>query len=153
MTGRGDAVPARVEPFARPGVGVGLFLLDGFGRFLLMRRKGAHGVASWGLVGGKMEWGASVEETAAAESLQEVGIALDPKDVRQLEAYTSDVFPENVHYVTLFAAARLPPGAVAAIMEPDRCDALQWAHAGSTPRPLFLPLETLLSRGPPRFPL
>lgn len=138
--------PATPAP-ERPRIGVGLFLLDGRDRFLLLRRRGSHGAGCWGLVGGHLEYGQTPQQAAVAETSEEAGVALDPGSVA-LGPYTNDVFPvEGRHYVTLFASARLPAGQVPRIMEPHKADAMDWFGFDRLPDPLFVPLRNFLAQG------
>lgn len=139
----GDGTDAPVVR-ARPSVGVGLFLLDGEGRFLLMKRKGSHGEGCWGLVGGHLEHGYSPQRTAADEAMEEVGVALDPSEIA-LGPYTNDVFPdEGKHYVTLYASARLPVGQTPRNLEPGKCTDMGWFAFDAMPTPLFVPVANFL---------
>ena len=56
-----------------PKVGLGCFILKD-GKFLLMKRKGAHGAGTWGLVGGHLEFGESYADCAQREAEEEAGI-------------------------------------------------------------------------------
>jgi 8-oxo-dGTP diphosphatase len=129
-----------------PGVGVGLFLHDACGRFVLMRRRGAHGAGTWGLVGGNNEYGQSPQEAAADEALQEVGVELDPAEIA-LGPFTNDFFPdEGKHYVTLFVSARIPEGAAPSIREPHKCSEIGMFSFDDLPGPLFVPFRNFLGQ-------
>ncbi len=56
-------------------VWVGAFLKRGDGRFLLVRRSqgSSWGAAQWQLVGGKVEWGESVDQALGREIREETG--------------------------------------------------------------------------------
>ena len=145
---------ASSEGREQPRVGVGLFVHRGSGdglRFLLMLRHGAHGAGTWGLVGGKLEFGETPRSTAVDEALQEVGLILDPAQVA-LGPYTNDVFAdEGKHYVTLYASVPMPEGQEPRLMEPHRCLEIGWFGFSDMPGPLFLPLRHFL-RQPVRPP-
>jgi ADP-ribose pyrophosphatase YjhB (NUDIX family) len=59
------------RPLVLPGTHV--YLLDDSDRLLLMRRTDTGG---WGLPGGFMELGKTLEETARRETLEETGLAI-----------------------------------------------------------------------------
>ena len=134
----------------RPSVGVGLFVIGPDGRFVIIRRKGAHGAGDWALVGGHMEHGQSPEEAAAMEAAEEMGLRIDPADIHR-GPYTNDVFrAEGKHYVTLFCWAALPSGQEPVIAEPDKLAEWRWASFEDMPRSperVFLPLANLLRTG------
>lgn len=132
---------------ARPGVGVGLFVLDDRDRFLLLRRAGSHGAGCWGLVGGHVEYGQTPQEAAAEEADQEVGLVVDPAEM-ELGPYTNDIFPvEGKHYVTLYASVRLPVGQVPVNREPHKCTDIGWFTLDSLPAPLFVPVANFARLG------
>ena len=61
--------------------------------------------------------------------------------------FTNDIFAkENKHYITIFILATVADGE-AQILEPDKSNEWRWCDWDNLPRPLFLPLENLLSQG------
>ena len=131
------------DPGAAPRVGVAVFVLRG-GRFLLGRRRGAHGAGEWALPGGHLEFGESIEACARREVAEETGLAL--ANVR-LGPYSNDHFiAEGRHYVTLFVLADAP-GGEPTLREPEKCDGWEWRSWSELPEPLFLPLRSLKERG------
>ncbi|CAI7677301.1 unnamed protein product [Penicillium pancosmium] len=85
-----------------PRVGVGVFVLNSEGKFIIGKRKGSHGADTWGLPGGHLEFGEGFETCGERELLEETGL-----EVRNLQFWTAtnsvfkDVTP-NKHYVTIF---------------------------------------------------
>jgi 8-oxo-dGTP diphosphatase len=128
--------------FATPRVGVGVIVLRE-GLVLLGQRIGAHGAGTWALPGGHLEFGESVEQCARREVLEEAGLDVEPIG---RGPYTSDVFDEQRHYVTLFVLARSTHGE-AQRCEPHKCARWQWCRWSEMPAPLFAPLQTLRSSG------
>jgi 8-oxo-dGTP diphosphatase len=139
---RGSSYSERLS-LTPPRVGVGVFVVQG-GRVLLGRRRGAHGAGTWGLPGGHLEHGESIEACARREVLEETG--LDVSDLR-LGPYTSDVFPEGKHYVTLFVVARAHDGDAPTVLEPEKCERWEWCVWEALPDPLFLPLASIRATG------
>ena len=60
------------RPLIVPGAAV--LIIDHQGKLLLQHRKDNH---QWGLIGGSMEIGESLEETAKRETLEETGLDID----------------------------------------------------------------------------
>ncbi len=119
----------------RPKVGVGVFVWRD-GKFLMGRRKGAHGEDTWSVPGGHMEFGESLEEASAREVLEETGMKI--KNVRFITA-TNDVFTnDNYHSVTLWAYSDWAEGEPT-ITEPDKFIEQKWQDFSTLPSPLFEP--------------
>lgn len=122
-------------------VGVGVFVFRDR-RFVMGRRRGAHGAGSWSLPGGHLEFGESFEEAARREVDEEVGLALREVEVA---AVTNDLFPdEGRHYVTVWLSAD-HAGGTACIREPGKCSELGWFGFDELPSPLFRPWRQLLA--------
>lgn len=114
------------------------------GRVLLGRRLAPPGAQTWQFPGGKLEFGESVEDCAARETLEEAGIVIGNL---ARGPFTSDVFgPGEPHYVTLFVVAELISGEPT-VCEPTKCADWSWHRWNALPRPLFQPIESLLAAG------
>ena len=121
-------------------VGIAVFVCRG-GRFLMGRRRGAHGAGTWSVPGGHLEFGESFEDTAVREVAEETGVQIT--DVR-FGAVTNDVFAdEGRHYVTVWMLSDHAAGEPA-ILEPDKCVSLGWYTFDDLPEPLFLPWRQLV---------
>lgn len=93
------------------------------GRWLVLRRTGAHGAGTWGLPGGHQEFGESPEQTAVREVAEETGLTAV---ATSRLGFTDDPMPEiGRHYVTLFVECRRLAGQ-ARIAEPDKATELAW---------------------------
>jgi 8-oxo-dGTP diphosphatase len=132
-------------------------------RFLMGKRKNAHGAGTYALPGGHLEFGETPEECAARESMEETGLKVS--HVRFLTA-TNDYMPaENKHYITLFmVCVRDSDSDEPQVLEPDKCEGWEWAswkqlmdwvrlegEAGDDEvlkRKLFLPLLNLVRQRP-----
>lgn len=94
-------------PLITPGSSV--VVLDGSGRILLMRR---GDTGDWGLPGGLMEPGESLEQTARREVFEEVGLRLG--ELTLLGVFSGPelhyIYPngDEIHNVTAAWTARLP---------------------------------------------
>ncbi|KAF3394251.1 Nudix hydrolase 1 [Penicillium rolfsii] len=145
-----------------PRIGVGVFVMNSKGKFVLGKRKGSHGANTWALPGGHLEFGESFETCAEREILEETGLKIC--DIRFLTATNTVFEADGKHYVTIFMAAVLSNDSdQPQILEPEKCTAWEWAswdelkaegvsqlksgsnHSG---RELFLPLLSLIEQRP-----
>ena len=119
----------------RPKVGVACIVWRD-GKFLMGKRKGSHGADKWSIPGGHMEFGESLEETAAREAFEETGMKV--KNVRFV-AITNDIsIEENHHYLTVWMEADWSEGEPT-VTEPDKWIDHQWRTFYDLPSPLFEP--------------
>lgn len=122
-------------------VGVGVFVFKN-GKFLMLKRQGAHGAGSWSPPGGHLEFNESFEDTARREVKEETGLEI--KNVR-FGAVTNDMFTdEGKHYVTIWVLSDYA-GGTERIMEPEKCTAMEWRTFDTLPQPLFLTWNQLLA--------
>ncbi|ENO12079.1 ADP-ribose pyrophosphatase [Thermoplasmatales archaeon SCGC AB-539-C06] len=125
-----------------PRVGMGVFVLKD-GKFLLGKRKNTHGAGHWQLPGGHLEFNEKFEDCAKREVLEEAGVKI--KNIR-LCTVTNDIFKkEGKHYITIFMISDWQKG-TPKTMEPDKCEGWIWVTKETAPKPLFLPLNTLLKK-------
>jgi 8-oxo-dGTP diphosphatase len=119
----------------RPKVGIACFVWRD-GKFLMMRRTGAHGAGTWSPPGGHLEFNESWEECATREVLEETGMRI--KNIRFLAA-TNDIFKsEDKHYISIWMEADWESNEPA-IMEPEKMTDMIWATFTTLPGPLFDP--------------
>ncbi|KAF7773902.1 8-oxo-dGTP diphosphatase [Pseudoalteromonas citrea] len=125
-------------------VGVGVIIVRE-NKILLGERIGAHGAHTWATPGGHLEFTESPESCASREVLEETGLRLT--SVKKL-CFTNDVFgAEEKHYITLFMLGSCEAGE-AQVTEPEKCIQWQWFDIDKLPKPLFLPMENLLTEQP-----
>ena len=118
------------EKQARVGIGV-IVLKDG--KFLIQRRKGSHGTGTWSIPGGHLEFGESFAETAKREVFEETGLKI--KNIR-FGAITNDILlSDDKHFVSIWLVSEYESGD-AHIVEPDKCDKLEWCTFTTLPAPL-----------------
>ncbi|CAI7613020.1 uncharacterized protein N7487_001201 [Penicillium crustosum] len=144
-----------------PKVGVGVFVFNAAGKFIIGKRKGSIGAGTWGLPGGHLEFGESFETCAARETLEETGLKIE--DMRFLTATNSIMKAENKHYITIFIGGVCEEGVDPQVIEPEKCDGWEWiswdelrvygeeemkAGDGFEGRRLFLPLLELFRQRP-----
>ena len=121
----------------RPLVGVGVVVWRA-GRVLLVKRGRPPRMGSWGLPGGRQEWGETVFQAAVREVAEETGLAVEPLDILTV---VDSITPGGdgpggiaYHYTLVEVLARWVSGeAVAADdalevrwADPDRLDMLDW---------------------------
>ncbi|KAH8674150.1 NUDIX hydrolase domain-like protein [Xylariales sp. PMI_506] len=125
----------------RVQVGVGVFVLASKDeprdnpRFLVGKRKNAHGAGTWALPGGHLEFGEEPEECAARELLEETGLRVSVDDApppphgpRFFTAVNSCMPADGKHYVTLFMVCERADDNAdePRVMEPDKCEGWEW---------------------------
>ena len=117
---------------ARPGVPVGvhvLFARDD-GTVLLMRRAGTGFFDGlYILPGGHLEPGESIVETACRESLEELGVVVEPGGLIHQGVVHRLSDTNRIDFFVLATRWRNTPR----IMEPDKCDDLVWCMRAALP--------------------
>ncbi len=117
------------------GVGVACFVWKD-GKFLMQQRAGAHGVGTWSVPGGHLEFGESWQQAAIREVAEETGVTISTPTFL---AATNDMFTEKgKHYISIWMTAGWASGEPY-ITEPDRCTAQGWFNIATLPSPLFEP--------------
>lgn len=125
-------------------VGVAVFIVKD-GMFILGKRSGSHGSGSWGLPGGHLEFGETWQDCVIRETREEIGLEI--KNISFLQI-TNDIFPDDLkHYITIFMRADWAHGE-ASILEPEKCQELDWFTYDTLPINLFLPIINLLKNSP-----
>ncbi|KAH0558450.1 hypothetical protein GP486_004896 [Trichoglossum hirsutum] len=147
--------PSSLQRFPHPRVGVGIFVMKEGGKFVIGQRRGSHGAGTWGLPGGHLEFGETIEACAKREVLEETGLGV--REVRLLTV-TDDITDDGRHFVTIFVGCKLSEPETAPepqVIEPHRCSGWEWAtweelcsYADAHSRTLFLPLQDLREQRP-----
>jgi len=129
------------KQFDRPKVGVGVLVVQS-GKILLAKRKSSLSFGHYGAPGGHLEYGETVQECATRELFEEAGLeALSIK----LGPWTSDIFQEGKHYVTLFTIVDKFRG-VPECQEPEKSESWNWYDWNDLPAPLMPSLVSLRKR-------
>ncbi len=131
----------------KPQVGTAMIITKD-DKVLLMKRKGPHGRGTWSTPGGHLDFGETLEDCAAREAKEEVGV--DVVDIR-FRAVTNDLFEETgKHYVTIWLEGK--PVGEPFIAAEREVEEIGWFAWDALPQPLFLPLENLVKENsyPPK---
>lgn len=117
----------------QPRVGCGAAILDSDGRLLLVQRRRPPEAGCWGLPGGKLDFGETVEDAIRREILEELGItiALD-----RLLCVVDQIAPDS-HWVAPVWTARIVAGEPA-VQEPDVLGGWGWYGCVEMPQDLTL---------------
>ena len=118
-----------------PKIGVGVIVRKN-GKVLFGKRKNAHNAGYWGSPGGQLAFGETWEECARREVREETGVEITNV---HLGMVTNDIFKKDgEHFITICMIADYASGTVK-IMEPDKCEKLEWFKWDNLPQPLMLP--------------
>ena len=125
----------------KPKVGTAMIITRD-DKVLLMKRKGPHGTGTWSTPGGHLDFGETLEDCAAREAKEEVGV--DVFDIR-FRAVTNDIFvADNKHYITIWLEGS--PVGEPSIVSEQEVEEIGWFAWDSLPEPLFLPLENFVKK-------
>jgi ADP-ribose pyrophosphatase len=106
-----------------PRVGVGVLLVDELGRVLLTLRNRPPEAGCWSIVGGKLDFLETLEECAAREAREEVGVEVA---IQSLLCVTDHCLPqENQHWVSPAYLAKVRSGKTSN-REPEKIADVQW---------------------------
>lgn len=132
-----------------PRVGVAIFVRNG-DEILLGYRRSNLGKDTWGLPGGKLDFGEDLKECAKRELKEETNLDVDVEDI-YLKGITNAVFDNETHYITVLYETENYYGEVE-VMEPEKCGRWEWFDYSKTddgirdlPNNLFLPLKNFIS--------
>src|SRR5258708_19214949 len=90
-----------------PRVGVGVLLVDELDRVLLTLRNRPPEAGCWSIVGGKLDFLETLEECAAREAREEVGVEVS---IQSLLCATDHCLPqENTHRAPPAYPPKVPP--------------------------------------------
>lgn len=106
------------------------------GYILLGKRKTAHAFGMYGLPGGHVEYGETLEECVARELKEETDLVGGPP---VLVTATSDVFDSGKHYITLFYKVDVPADAQPVNVEPEKKESWEWMSPHEIPPGTTMP--------------
>jgi 8-oxo-dGTP diphosphatase len=130
----------------RPGIGVGVLIVDDRGRILLSPRLKKYGYGKLALPGGHVEWMETLVEAGVREVFEEAGIRLSRRRTKDLRTYSEEVHPKlGKHYVTFYLIARLPRGQKAKDREPTKHGPWNWYDPAKPPSRTWTPTKRLFA--------
>ncbi len=121
-----------------PRVGVGVMIVRE-GRVLLARRVSGQRPGWWGWIGGKLEFGESLQECAKREAREEAGVAVT--NLRLL--CISSILVEDQHWIDVEFLGDIASGEPRAAA-PDELIGWAWYPVDDLPSPIFEPAELAL---------
>lgn len=129
----------------RPKVGMGVYIVNDKHQLLLTLRKGEHAGGTWCPPGGHLENGESFFDCAKRETEEEVGMIINDVEILGV---VNNIFSPDKHYVNVDVLAKGVSGKPQ-IMEPDKCEKIEWFDLDSLPENLLmLPAHNLFEQYP-----
>ncbi len=120
------------------GVAVGAIIVNEAGEIFLSKRsqnsKNERGC--WEVPGGGVDFGERLQDAVVREIREEYGVKLEI--IEQWPASDHFIPAEKQHWAATTFLARLEPGAVPRIMEPNKCDGIGWFALDNLPSPLSI---------------
>lgn len=125
-----------------PRLGVGVLLIDEFGRALLTLRKLPPEAGHWSILGGKVDFLEPLEECAIREAREEAGLEIA---IERLLCVTDHRLPsEGQHWVSPAFLGRLMSGE-ARNCEPDKTSEVRWFPLDQLPPNLTMTARNALA--------
>jgi mutator protein MutT len=120
------------------GVAAGAMILNEQGRLFLAKRSQTvrNERGHWETPGGSVEFGETLEEATRREMREEYGVEIDI--IEAFPAADHLIPAEKQHWVAITYLARLKPGQVPRVMEPEKCDEIGWFSLDALPQPLSI---------------
>jgi len=106
------------------------------GKLLMGKRKGVAGEGSWGLPGGRLEFGEKIFDCAKRELMEEVG--LKAKNLEFLNIVNQIRINKNQHWIQVGLIGKGIKGEPR-LMEPERCFEWKWFKLNKMPKNIFRP--------------
>lgn len=127
----------------RPMVGVATIIRKD-NKILLGHRKSTLGFDTWGLPGGKLDFGEDLKDCAIRELKEETNL-ITIKDNIKLIGVTNAIYDDETHYITVIYDAYYYAGEIK-IMEPDKCSEWKFFAYDELPEKLFLPFKNFIEK-------
>jgi len=120
------------------GVSVGAMILNDKGEVLLCKRsqRASNERGCWEVPGGAVEFNETLEDAIHREIREELGVDIDL--LEQFPAANHIIPSDKQHWVPSTFLAKLKDGNIPKIMEPEKCDEIDWFSLDHLPTPLSL---------------
>ena len=125
----------------RPKVGIGVAVMRE-GKFLLGKRKSAHGEGNWAFPGGHLEYGETPEACAKRELEEETGLKACSL---KIGPWINNIFENGEQYITLVFLVEQFEGEPQ-LLEPNKCEGWSWFAPDDFPSPLFPPVRSFMEK-------
>ena len=118
-------------------IGINALIINEKKQILLGLRAGKRGgTGTWGLIGGKVKNGETIEETAKREIYEETGLNVEINDLEVINLFTTQSTPD-VMFFQIGVLVKKYDGEPNN-MEPAKCDELKFFDLDDLPENLFL---------------
>lgn len=119
----------------RPGVGIGVVIVNEEGKILVGKRKGSH-ARFYSIPGGHLELGETFEEAAIKEIKEETSLEIINPRILCVTNNLKTYREEKVHYISIGLIVNEFKG-TPIITEPDKCESWLWVDPANLPQPHF----------------
>ena len=119
----------------RPGVGVGIIILNEQKEILIGKRKGGLSPA-YSIPGGHLEAGETFEEAAKKEVFEETGLIIENPKVFCVTNNLRTYQKQGIHFISVSLIVTRFSGDVIN-KEPDKCESWNWYPIDQIPDPQF----------------
>jgi len=131
-----------------PRVGVAVIIRNKKNEILLGYRKNINlGYHTWGLPGGKLDFGEDLKDCAIRELKEETNLTVDSNNL-VLAGVTNAIFDKETHYITVIyeVVKYINKNELnnLTIVEPDKCEEWKFFNFKEFPENLFLPLKNFV---------
>lgn len=123
------------EVTKRPGVGVGVIVVNDKGHILVGKREGDH-APHYSIPGGHLELGETFEQAAIREIKEETNLEIKNPMVVAVNNNLRTYREEGKHNITVFLQTKDYSGELRN-MEPNKCSGWQWVDPNKLPNPHF----------------
>ena len=122
-------------------VGVGVIILNSDNKILLGLRRGSHGANTWGLPGGHVDFGETLEEAAVREVNEETNLKLE--NLKLVSIADDIMLHEGKHYISVGFVSKKYSGTLT-IKEKEKCLQWKWFAPDALPDNIFIPSKHVI---------